>query len=468
MSEDEPGQGSPSAGADPSDDEVEKLRAERDALRAERDALEARIDEPRRSGRRRLRRFLVGCLVGLASLGVVLSTVVVWTHRTVLNTDTFVATVSPIFSDPVVTNEIAARTTTQLFDQLDVEARLKQALPPKASFIAGPATSSAEHFVQAQLSKALAKPEVQHLWERAIARAHPQLVALLRGQKSPVLSSTGNTVVLNAIPIINRALGQISGLISDVAGKPVTLPTITSAELPQSAVNKLSKAFGVQFPANFGQIPLFEAKQLTTVQRGVRAFDRLTIALPLITIALIALGLWLSLSRRRTLIQLLVVSLLLIILVRRLTTHLQSTIVSKAHNPEVVDHLMGYLLHGLFVMTAWILGVGLALLVIALVTGPYRWAVRLRSYVVQAAHWIAENLSLAHRPKIVTWIADHANSLRLGGAVLAGILLLVVSVSWASFLTIGILLILYELAVGRISASSDGVGVSAPPGSAAP
>jgi hypothetical protein len=54
-------------------------------------------------------------------------------------------------------------------------------------------------------------------------------------------------------------------------GKPVTLPTITSADPPQQAVDKLSKALGVSLPGNFGQITLVRSSDLATVQKGVKA-----------------------------------------------------------------------------------------------------------------------------------------------------------------------------------------------------
>ena len=92
----------------------------------------------------------------------------------------------------------------------------------------------------------------------------------------------------------------MSGLASDLAGKHVTLPTITSADPPQQAVNKLSKALEVTLPSNFCEITLVRSSDLATVRRGVKAFDGLTLILPLVTIALIALSLWLSVNRRRT------------------------------------------------------------------------------------------------------------------------------------------------------------------------
>ena len=47
-------------------------------------------------------------------------------------------------------------------------------------------------------------------------------------------------------------------------------------------------------------------------------------------------------------------------------------------------------------------------------------------------------------------MASHAAGLQLAGAVVAGILLLIVPVSWLSFLIIGVLLAAYEVYLQRI------------------
>ena len=131
----------------------------------------------------------------------------------------------------------------------------------------------------------------------------------------------------------------MSGLASDLTGKHVTLPTITitSADVPRRQVAKLSKALGVPLPANFGQIPLVRSSDLATVRQGVKAFDGLTLVLPLVTIALIALSLWLSVNRRRTLLQLAVGVSLLMIVERRTVLHEQSVLASAAHNPQLAS-----------------------------------------------------------------------------------------------------------------------------------
>jgi hypothetical protein len=428
----------------PAEADLARIQTGHDAPGSE----DERISKPRR---RRIRRSAVALLVALSCLLVLLSTTVVWAHRTLLNTGTFVGTVGPVFNDPAVASAVAARATDELFTELNLQARLRDALPAKASFAAVPITNATKSYVAGELSSVLASPQFQAIWTAALTATHQQLVAVLRGQTTPVLSTSGGYIVLNTVPLINQALGKVSGLASDLTGKPVTLPTITSADPPQQAVNKLSHALGVPLPSNFGEITLVRSSDLATVRQLVKDSDALTLVLPLVTIVLIALSLWLSVNRRRTLLQLAVGVVLLMIIERRSVLHEQGALASAAHNPQVAQSVLGDLLHGFFVLTAWVLAAALVVLVIAVLSGPYRWAVALRSSVKQAGRNIAGAKSSGlRRGPVITWMASHAAGLQLAGAVVAGILLLIVSVSWVSFLIIGVLLAAYEIYLQRI------------------
>lgn len=442
-------------------------------LQGERDALEAELEKVKAPRKRRVRRGLVGLLVALSCLLVVLSTTVVWAHRTLLNTDTFVGTVSPVFQHPEVDTAVATRATDQLFTELRLQSRLRGALPPKAGFVAAPITNAAEGYVTQKLATALGSERFQKLWTLSLTRSHEQLVAVFRGQKSATISTSGGYIVLNTVPLINDAVKEVSGLASNLTDRQVTLPTITSAELPRQAVDKLSKALGVTLPSNFGQITLIRSSSLNTAQRLVKAFDRLAIALPFITLALIALTLWLSVGRRRTLIQLMVGTLLLMIVVRRVVIHEQGALANSAHNPQVAQLVVTDLLHGFFVLTLWILWVAFVILVLALVTGPYRWAVAFRSFIARIWHVVAGVMNAERREHTVAWMAANAGPLQLGGAVVAFILLLIVSVSWLSFLIVGALLAVYEIVLQTIKppppgdvppASGPGSGAGVPSG----
>jgi hypothetical protein len=64
----------------------------------------------------------------------------------------------------------------------------------------------------------------------------------------------------------------------------------------------------------------------------VKAFDGADPYLALVTIALIALSLWLSVNRRRTVLQLAVGVSLLMVVERRIVIHEQGALASAAHN----------------------------------------------------------------------------------------------------------------------------------------
>jgi hypothetical protein len=442
MSGPQPASARPAGEPAPAEADLAGIQADRDAPRSGHEP----VSKPRR---RRIRRSVVGLLVALSCLLVLLSTTEVWAHRTLLNTPTFVGTVAPVFEDPAVASAVAARATDELFTELNVQARLRDALPPKASIAAVPVTNATKGYVAGQLTNVLTSAQFQAIWTAALTFTHQQLVAVLRGQNTAAVSTSGGYIVLNTVPVINQALGKVSGLASDLTGKPVTLPTITSADPPQQAVTKLSNALGVSLPSNFGQITLVRSSDLATVQRGVKAFDRLTLVLPLAAIALIALSLWLSVNRRRTVLQLAVGVSLLMIVERRVVIHEQGVLASAAHNPQLAQSVLGDLLHGFFVLSAWVLGVALVVLVIAVLSGPYRWAVAIRSWVKRAGRSIA-GASSGGRRGVVAWVASHAAGLQLAGAAVAGILLLFVPVSWLSFLIIGVLLAACEVYLQRI------------------
>ena len=149
--------GSPSGSVQPPEEnapaeaDLARIQAERDAAQGEQE----RIKSPRRH---RIRRSIVGVLVALSCLLVLLSATVVWAHRTLLNTGAFVGTVGPVFQTPGVDSAVATRVTDQLFTELNVQARLRDALPPKASVAAVPVTNATKGFVAGELTKVLASP----------------------------------------------------------------------------------------------------------------------------------------------------------------------------------------------------------------------------------------------------------------------------------------------------------------------
>src|SRR4051794_4443298 len=85
---------------------------------------------------------IVGCVL------VPLSLSAVWVRNTLLDTDNYVSTISPLASDPAVEQAVANRVTDALFTNSDAEQRISNALPKRAAFLAGPLADGVRTAVQ--------------------------------------------------------------------------------------------------------------------------------------------------------------------------------------------------------------------------------------------------------------------------------------------------------------------------------
>jgi hypothetical protein len=438
------------------------VQAEMEQLRAERDAALAEVSQARTKHKHagRFRSIVVITLVVLISLLVPITATTVWVRHTVLNTDNYVATVAPLGEDPAVTEAIGRIATTQLFDALNPQQQVAAALPPKAEFLAGPITNGIENFIQTQVTKALNTAVFEQIWVAANTIAHKALLRVLEGHSDAVSQSNGY-VTLNLVPLLNNVLTTLSDQISGIIGHTITLPTITADEVPAQACQKLSTALNRQLPDNCAQIPLFKADQLNTARRAVALFKSLTVVLVIVTPLLLALALWLSRTRRRTLIQTSVGVLLVTVILRRTMMWLQKDLINtgRPENKPARQVIVHQLLNGFFGMTVWLLWITLAVLVIAVITGPYRWAVRGREFVTNSARsavaWTRTGYGKATTGAAGSgWIPAHVDALRIAGVGVGLLLILVLSVSWVGLIIIVALVALWEFWLVRVGAAA--------------
>ena len=437
----------------PAELDVAQLQAERDALRAELDRVRTR-----RAWAAGLRSVGVTVLVVLACLSLTVATVAVWANRTLLNTDGWVATVGPLAGDPTITAALQPRITDEVFTLIPAQDALTEALPDQVAFLAVPLSSAIRSFVDDQVGAFLDSSAFETLWTDANRIAHEQVLALLRGQDTDVVIE-GDTVTLNLLPTINAVLGEISSTASGLLGRDVTLPQLTSGEVPEVARAKLSQELGVQLPANLGAIPVYQGDEVATAQQAVLLFDNLRVFLLIATPLLIGGALWLSRHRRRTLIQLATGSVLLLVIVRRLTMRATEAVVDLP--PQVAGQraarvVADQLLDGLFYATGAVVIVGLTLVVLALLTGPYGWAVVLRRTTVTIVRTATDAggrvTSGVDTDGVVAWVEARRSALQLGGVLAAVLLMLVFDLSWWWFLALLALLACFELLVWRLRA----------------
>lgn len=418
--------------------DTEELLKELERTRKERDDALGRLRSRNwlRQLSRRFRSLVLAIFVILFAIMVPLSTTLGWVRSTIVSTDGWVRTVRAIPSEPAVAAALGTELTNQIFSSLDVQQRVSSALPPRASFVAGPVTNAVEGYVEQGMTKVVASPQFNELWVQANRFAHAQLVAVLEG-KSRAISTTNGQVVLNLVPLLNAALGQLQGVVSGIVGKPVTLPAITPGEVPARSCQRISAALGVSLPSDCAQIPLFPADKLTQAQQLVRRLHRyvtlLFVLTPLVAVAALAL----SRRRRRTALQLACAALFGLVVFRRVVIWLRDALVSsgRPENKAARQAILAHVMHGFFLLSAWVLAGLVVAAVIVAVTGPYAWARTTRRAVAANAtkSWtflraVAEGGGTSKAPE---WIGSHAELLQVFVAALAVLLLALLPISFA-------------------------------------
>lgn len=451
-------------GNGPKERSPEEIEAELKRVEAERNELEARVEtlEARPQKRQRMRRIFTPILVALSIVVFTVTVPAAWGARTVLNTDRYVATVAPLADDPAVQASIASRLTDQVFSALDVEGTLSDALAglgERATVLAAPLTTAIRGFVQDQVLKVVQTGAFRTFWVEANRFVHTQVLAILEGETDTVSVVEGK-VLLNLLPLVNLALGSIQAVASDLVGRDVTLPQITQGEVPSAAIAKLEQSLGIDLPDDYGQIAVYDSQSLAALQEALYLFERLLVFLLILIPLLVAASLLVSTRRRRTLIQLATGAAVGLVVIRRIAIIARDDLFEQVDTEQFpsVRVLTNELMDSLFRYTGILLAIVLLAALIALITGPYPWAVKVRGWIRDGARGIAAAFGGHATPDTARtrWLRDHRDGLMLGGAVVAVLLLLLFDLSLWGFVIAGIVITLYELALSRLGHEPEG------------
>jgi len=225
---------------------------------------------PEPSPARPRRRWLARGLVVLAALLAFLALHAIWLDRQLLNTDNWTASSSELLEKPAVRNQAAAFLTDELYQRVDIEAAIRDALPPRAQVLAEPAARLLRERVELRARQMLQRPRVQALWEDANRTAHQMLLKVLEGGGTAVSTENG-TVVLNLKTLLDELQAQV-GIGGRVAGA---------------------------LPADAAQITVLKSDQLATAQDVAKLIDGLPIVLVALSLLLFAAALLLAPDVRR-------------------------------------------------------------------------------------------------------------------------------------------------------------------------
>ena len=392
-------------------------RAELDRLRAENAALRARPSPPESGsgGAGAGRRHRPGWRGPVATLLIVLgcilapvSVIAVWTANQVSDTNRYVQNVAPLIHEPAVQSALTDKITTQINAHIHVQALTNQAADALSSkgltrvgtlmhTFSGSLAGAVGGFIHTQVAKIVASPQVANLWVQVNRNVHAQLVKALSGQGNGAITISNGQVVMNLGPFIDVVK-------KDLAAKGFTL------------VNNI--------PAINPTVGLFSAKYLVKAQSGYRLLNDLKIVLPILTLLLIAAGVYIARSHRRALIgaglgfaaSMAVLGIALAIARSIYLNSVPSSVLPANAAAVLYDTLIRFIKDGLRTL----LVVGLIVAIAAFFTGPSVTAVKARGAVSGALGWVrsgGERAGLRTGP-VGSWTYAHRHALRIAAVAL--------------------------------------------------
>ena len=439
------------------DTDVEALRAERDELQHEVEALKGRK-------MRRTRGVLAVIGVVLSCVLLLASVAGVWARRSFLRTEIFSERAGELIDDPAVQTALATYLSGQINEIIDPQQVLTEALPDRADLLAVPLSGAIESFISDKVHEFVASDTFADLWKGAVRVAHSNAIKLLEGE-GDVVTAEGDRIVIDLLPIINGILAEIGNQSPMIFGQTVDLPTLNVDDVPDEARDKIAQALGVTLDDDFGTFTVYDEGALQSAQEALRIFNQLAWVLVVLTPLVMMGTIAVSARRRRTILQLSLGVALIMVVLRRLVLLFQEDLLDlvrvQANRPAVevtTDAFLDPLLTGV----RWLAVIGTAVALIAAVTGPYPWAVRMRAWVGNNARGVATLVSdTAKDEDTATWARDHVDALRIGGAVVGVALLWWIDLTWARFLLLAAVIGAYELAVAALAKRAEDAQVPA-------
>lgn len=283
--------------------------------------------------RRAWQRVASWILVVFTAIAVAGSVVGFWVHRTVLDTDQFMAAVAPIVESESVQAVVGDRVGDQLIEALDLESRLSERLSQAEARLVvqladvldlpGAVVSRLENAslgldtlapmiaagVETRIRDAvetfLSSPEGTRLLVETIETAHERSVLLLRDEldQLPNVVVEEGEVRLNLVPVLVEVLRSVINSGLDIVGIEREIPAFDSAEDATAAVERLATLLNRDLPPDFGQVRLGSEASLERAQGLVRAFDIALWVLVIVGLALAALAVWLAPTLRAGLVR---------------------------------------------------------------------------------------------------------------------------------------------------------------------
>jgi hypothetical protein len=205
---------------------------------------------------------VLGCLVLL------ITNVAVFARILVFDTDTFADTLAPEQPDEEVTAGVADTLSDKIVTATAVQDRIQELTPRDNALVAAAVADRAERIIDETVRTVLENDRFRDLWREVVVRAHGQFVALIEGDDREPVSLD-----------LRPAVEQVDQRLEDRGIDLIDDDTVEQV----------------------GEVVALRRSQIDDLRETVDLARRLVVALPIVSIVLIACAVALYPDRRRML-----------------------------------------------------------------------------------------------------------------------------------------------------------------------
>jgi Short C-terminal domain len=217
-----------------------------------------------------MRRGLATVLVVFATFFAFLAIFALWANRQLLDTDNWTDTSAELLEDDAIREQLSIFLVDELYANIDIQARIEEALPPRADVLAAPAASGLRGPLEDAADEILQRPRAQDAWEQANRVAHENFLKVVE-DKGEAVSTTGGDVTLDLKQFLELTEQRVG-----VGGR-------VAERIPEGAA----------------QLTILRSDELEFAQDVVDLMKTLAIVLVVLAFGLFALAVYLAKGRRR-------------------------------------------------------------------------------------------------------------------------------------------------------------------------
>ena len=214
----------------------------------------------------------------LAAVFVVLFAVVlvpanqaVWLARTMLNTDSFVATFAPLPEDEAVSTALGAQVAALVSEEVMVQQRIESLVGSELTFIAAPIASAIEGLVTDSAAAIISSDIFTSVWEGTLRITHSAAIAVIDASRDgPAQVTEEGQVVLNLNDLVRQVDEELTARGIDVVDSENVDATIV----------------------------LYESGELGVVQSIISIVYAIRWAAPILVLVLLIAAIWVGKSAR--------------------------------------------------------------------------------------------------------------------------------------------------------------------------